>query len=229
MKLPIRERNSLSSLRGSLLEMRDPTDELRVCEPVDAAPDEALEVPARPAGAMPDFAAVGADGLVMPIEVPICLPESVFSLVALELTLSFFTGRASRLESDSEGVRAVMELPIRDVILRLIRPLEPAFEPVPESETEGVPAVTELPIREAKPEPTLLLESRFDSGLTREGVLGLLLGLETDGVPEPIELPMRDVTDESMRPLELRFDPEPTVEETPGLVRGAGPVVWLRA
>lgn len=208
------------SLRGSLLEMRDPTEELRICESVDAAPDEALEVPARPPGTMPDFAAVGADGLVAPMEVPICLPESVLALVALELTLSFFTGRASRLESDSEGVRAVMELPIRDVILRLIRPLEPALKPVLELDTEGVAAVTELPIREVKAELTLLLESRppaselrFDSGLTRDGVLALLPGLETDGVPEPIELPIRDVMAESMRLLELRFSPELAVEE----------------
>jgi hypothetical protein len=84
-KLPMRERDSLLSLRGSLLEMRDPTDELRV---------SALEVPAWPPGATPDFAAVGADGLVAPMEVPMCLPESVFVLAALELTLSFCTGRA---------------------------------------------------------------------------------------------------------------------------------------
>lgn len=220
MKPPIRERDSLLSLCGSLLEMRDPTDELRVSE---------LEAPARPPGAMPDFAAVGADGLVVPMEVPICLPESVFSLVAPELTLSFFTGRASRLESDSEGVRAVMELPIRDVVLRLMRPLEPAAESLLEFEAGGVPAVTELPIREVKPELTLLLESRFDSGLTREEMFWLLLELETDGVPEPIEPPIRDVMAESMRPLELRFSPELTVEEAPGLVRVTGPAAWLPA
>jgi hypothetical protein len=256
----MRERDSLTPACGSLLEMRDPREELRVCE---------VEVSARPPGAMPDFATVGADGLVVPIEVPICLPESVLSLVALGLTLSFFTGRASRLTSDSEGVRAVMELPIRDVILRLMRPLEPAVEPVlefdlsDESETGGVPAVTEslvssldprvmpllkptpgalaeleadgvlvvmeLPIREVRPELTLLLESRFDSGLTRDGAVALLPGLETDGVREPIELPIRAVTDESMRPLELRFGAELTVEEAPGLVRMAGAVAGLRA
>jgi hypothetical protein len=162
-----------------------------------------------------------------------------------------------------------MELPMRDVMLRLIRPLEPAVEPVlefdlsDESETGGVPAVTEslvssldprvmpllklapgalaeleadgvlvvmeLPIREVRPELTLLLESRFDSGLTRDGAVALLPGLETDGVREPIELPIRAVTDESMRPLELRFGAELTVEEAPGLVRMAGAVAGLRA
>jgi len=42
----------------------------------------------------------------------------------------------------TEGVRAVMESPIRDVMLRLIRPLEPAVESLLEFETEGVGAVT---------------------------------------------------------------------------------------
>jgi hypothetical protein len=50
----------------------------------------------------------------------------------------------------TEGVRAVIESPIRDVILRLMRPLsawgrltpDPALEFLLESETEGVGAVT---------------------------------------------------------------------------------------
>ncbi len=87
---------------------------------------------------------------------------------------------------------------------------------------------------EVKPELTLPLEPwvpagevRFDSGLTRAGVLALLPGLETDGVPEPIELPIRDVTAESIRPLGLRtleFGDvgRPTFEETEDGARTEG-------
>ncbi len=222
MKSPMRERDS--PVRVSLLEIRDPREELRVW---------AFEVSAWPPGATPDFATVGADGLVVFSEVPRCLPG--FVLVSLDSLPDLVT----------EGVRAVIESPMRDVILRLMRPLsawgrltpDPAAEFLLESETEGAAAVTELlagfvvlraaplltprlgapadleadgvlavmelPMLEVKPELTLP-ESLFDSELTREGVLALLPGLETDGVPKPIEPPMRDVTAESIRPLELR-------------------------
>jgi len=63
-----------------------------------------------------------------------CLPG--FVLVELDGV------SASLPEPDTEGVRAVMELPMRDVILRLMRPLDPAVESLLESETEGVAAVT---------------------------------------------------------------------------------------
>jgi len=84
--------------------------------------------------------------------------------------------------------------------------LAPASGARAELEADGVLAVMELPMLEVKPELTLPLEPwpPFDSGLTREGVLALLPGLDTDGVPEPIEPPIRDVTAESIRPLELR-------------------------
>jgi hypothetical protein len=123
MKSPMRERDSPA--RGSLLEIRDPMEELRI---------SGLEVPAWPPGATPDFATVGADGLVVSVEVPMCLPG--FVLVELDGV------SASLPEPDTEGVRAVMELPMRDVILRLMRPLDPAVESLLESETEGVAAVT---------------------------------------------------------------------------------------
>jgi len=73
---------------------------------------------------------VGADGLVVFSEVPRCPPG--FVLVSLESLPDLVT----------EGVRAVIESPIRDVILRLIRPLEPAAESLLEPEAEGVVAVT---------------------------------------------------------------------------------------
>ena len=56
-KLPMRERDASLPVCGSLLDRR-------VC--ADALPARGLEVPAWPSGATPDFAAVGADGLVVP-------------------------------------------------------------------------------------------------------------------------------------------------------------------
>ena len=73
---------------------------------------------------------MGADGLVVFSEAPRCLPG--FVLASLD----------SLPDLETEGVLAVIESPIRDVILRLIRPLEPAVESLLEFETEGVGAVT---------------------------------------------------------------------------------------
>lgn len=120
MKSPICVRDSPAPVRDSLLEMRGAM-EAPCCE---------SEVSAWPPGATPDFATVGADGLVLSTEVPRCWPG--FVLVSLESPADLVT----------EGVRAVMESPIRDVMLRLIRPLEPAVESLLEFETEGVGAVT---------------------------------------------------------------------------------------
>ncbi len=85
---------------------------------------------------------MGADGLVVFSEVPRCLPG--FVLVALDGVPAWLR------ELDIEGVRAVIESPIRDVILRLILPLsawgrltpDPAAESLLEPETEGDGAVT---------------------------------------------------------------------------------------
>ncbi|MHC4507771.1 MAG: hypothetical protein ACYTAO_02290 [Planctomycetota bacterium] len=137
MKLPMRERDSLLPVWVRLLEMRDPIDELRVCD---------LEVPAWPAAAMPDFATVGADGLVVPMEVPICLPELAF--VELECV------PVPLLKLDTEGVRAVIELPMRDVRPRLIR----LFELLLDTDEDGFFVPIELPMREVLLELMRVLE-----------------------------------------------------------------------
>lgn len=158
----MRERDASVRVCSSLLDMRD-------CE---------LEVPAWPSGATPDFAAVGADGLVMPMVVPMCLPESVL--------VEFDCVAASLPDPDSEGVLAVMELPIRDVMLRLIRPFDAASELLLELDLEGL-GVIELPTLEVRPEPWLGAET------TGEELLDPLLRLDAEGVLPVMELPMRDV------------------------------------
>ncbi|UCC99247.1 MAG: hypothetical protein JSW66_05035 [Phycisphaerales bacterium] len=175
MKLPMRERDSLLPVRVWLFEMRDPTDEPRVCD---------LEVPAWPPVAMPDFATVGADGLVVPMEDPICLPEFVF--VELERV------PASLLKRDTEGVRAVIELPMRDVRPRLIRLVELLPGVLLDTDEDRGFVPLGLPIREVMPELIRRLE--------------LVLDPDTEGVRPVIELPMRDVRPRLIRLSELLLD-----------------------
>lgn len=180
----MRECGASELVGSSLLEIRVGAAESRVGE---------SEVPAWPPGATPDFAAVGADGLVVPMEVPICLPESVFvesERVAVSLP-----------ELDSEGVLAVIELPIRDVMLRLMRLFAAASELLPELDVEGPLAVIsawgrlgpELPMRDVVLRLIPLLRL----------VPGELVEFDTDGVLAVIGLPMVEVSPELMRPEEL--------------------------
>ena len=215
-KLPMRERDASLRVCRSLLDMRVCAEEPDIC---------GLEVPAWPSRATPDFAAVGADGLVMPMVVPMCLPESV--LVESGCVV------VSLPDLDSEGVLAVMELPIRDVMLRLIRPFDAALELLLGLDLEG-PGVIELPILEVRPEPWLGAETTGEEPLDpllrlgAEGVLpvtelpirevmlrfipllrpvpGELPGFDMDGVLVVIELPIPEVRPELMRPEELLFE-----------------------
>lgn len=110
--------------------------------------------------------------------VPMCLPESVL--------VESGCVAASLPDLDSEGVLAVMELPIRDVMLRLIRPFDAASELLLELDLEGL-GVIELPTLEVRPEPWLGAET------TGEELLDPLLRLDAEGVLPVMELPMRDV------------------------------------
>ena len=113
-----------------------------------------------------------------------------------------------------------MELPIRDVMSRFIRPLDPAFELL--LELEGVRDVMELPIFEVKPELTRLFELWLGTEPAGEELLDPLLRLDTEEVLPVMELPIRDVV---LRPIPLlRLVPGELVEFD---VDGVLPVIEL--
>lgn len=147
----------------SLLEMRERRSELRVWEfepelsierpgvetlvvlspikpPMRDLDSRAFELaaPAWPLPAMPDCAAVGADGLVV-TGTPIVELSDLLDLSGL----------------------VVIELPIREVKSELIRLLEPVFRPLVELDTDGVRVLIGLPIREVKSELIRPLEFVF--------------------------------------------------------------------
>jgi len=168
MKSPIRDRDSSLWPRSPCFEMRVSGCELRACE---------LEAPAWPSLAMPDFAAVGADGLV-----------SSLRLRSL--------GTAERAVAASPGRSVPMDSPIRDLgapRLELAAPLEIVIRSFLDMEPGAVLVASEPPTGDVTPELRRLLELLPPS----------LLELDTDGVLAVIELPIRDVMPGLIRPLEL--------------------------
>jgi len=97
---PIRERSSSLVVRRSSPDTRDTRYELRVFE---------LVAPALPVLAMPDLATVGADGFSVVIELPMRKLEPVVGCL---------------LDTETDGVLLLIELPIDDVMLELMRVLE---------------------------------------------------------------------------------------------------------
>lgn len=145
---------------GVLLPMTLPMRELRLARSVLGlrfSVEREFAVPAWPPTAMPDCAAVGADGLVVsenPDRVLMevfdlsdqldCLPE------LLRVDIEGVLGPL--LELDTDGVRVLIELPIREVNPELMRLLELLLRPLLELEVDGVLVVIEPPIREVRPE-----------------------------------------------------------------------------
>jgi len=157
--------------------------------PFLAALGPELAAPSRPRAAVTDFAAVGADGLSILIELPMrdlepvaAEPDGLSILIELPMRdlelrvpLLLLEPMPDLVETDTDGALLRIELPMRD--------LEPVADCLLGTDTDGDLLPIELPIREVLPELMRPLEL----------AVGCLLEVDADELRVLIELPIRDL------------------------------------